>query len=53
MRLAIEAEAFRMSVELIGTHGLKQHAEAADCVQLTDRGREQMAAYLKSVRVSA
>lgn len=34
------------------TRCLARHDEAGDCVALTDRGRERMAAYLESVRVA-
>jgi hypothetical protein len=43
----------RIFIKWMWTRRLAQHDEAADCVQLTDRGREQMAAYLESVRVAA
>lgn len=43
----------RSFIKWMGIRGLAQHDEAADRVQLTDRGREQMAAYLESARVAA
>jgi hypothetical protein len=43
----------RSFIKWMGTRNLARYDEAADRVQLTDQGREQMAAYLKNARVAA
>lgn len=42
----------RIYIKWMGTRRLATHDEVGDCVQLTDRGREQMAAYLGYRRAS-
>jgi hypothetical protein len=49
----VEGETCRIYLIWMGYRYLARHDEQTDCVQLTDRGREQMAAYLESVRVAA
>lgn len=43
----------RSFIKWMGTRNLARHDEAADLVQLTDRGRQQMAAYLEKSRAAA
>lgn len=43
----------RSFIKWMGTRNLARYDEAADHVQLTDRGREHMAAYLEHARVAA
>lgn len=48
-----DAEVCRIFIKWMWTRRLAQHDAVADCVQLTDKGREQMAAYLSIARIAA
>lgn len=50
--VGISDEFGRIYIKWMGTRRLAMHDDAADRVQLTNRGREQMAAYLKSLRMA-